>query len=1041
MNKLSAFLLISFVCYSKICISQAGKYDKNPSYSVKNYTDENGLPQNSVKSIVQDSEGFIWLATENGLVRFDGNNFKIYDKFQLGISSNRFVVFQPGMDDSGRNLFATTLDHLYISIDKGKLVLDSLYYKSCLNKIQLLIDKNVLPVISLGSPASFRQGEYPDNYVVPISGVGKFYICYHNRIEYYDNWRKKKVINANFSQLWDVFRLDGNLVSLNKNGTVTVYNGSVSNHGSNHKIIGDILNNVYFKRHPDKTTIHWNNAANQVFLYVNKSLYTIEFTGSGQVKTRLLIDDFDFETNFISSIYYDKTNRRLFLGSVTKGLFIFSERQFFVARFDDNEAENVFYAQTIVNDSTLMVPQGYTLGMKGARNKTIEEIPAVKKYVAYSQYFYTDKLGNRYGGDNASLFRFSTDGKKLLNHWKLGLKVEGLLHVQKDLLLIITDKGAIFTMNPMDKNPVPELFGKGPPKPQSMHLKQNTLWVPSQNGLYKIDIVSKKMTIIPGTKNLNIRSLYFSTPEQLWLTTYEDGFFLYEKGLLTHLPSDKNHYLNTSHCIIEDKGYFWIPTNKGLFSVLKSELLDYAKNKIDMPYFHRYSREDGFNTNEFNGGCEPCGLKMGNGFVSFPSLNGLVWFKPEYIQAEMPDNSIFLDQVSLNGKPFDFTGDSLYFPVDPTDIQILISSPYFGDVNNINITSKLFENGKKMYDWQTVANSGLIQITNLNSGEYTLLIKKKNGFGVDNYSYKIIKIFVKKAWYQSAVFQIIFVLIGLIVVLGLFYFYVKNRITNVIERNQQLERAIYGRTKDLQETLQVLRKSNRELGSQIHAQSGIVASITHDVRAPLNSVIYVVRHMQNLANKKEFERIPEMTGAVLDTSTRMKILLDNLLDYIKINVFHEEVEKEFVELHDLVEQKFNLFSNAYSKSPNLFINDVKPGTRVYANYQMVAIIVHNLIDNANKYTYKGQVRVFTETYTNDLHLVISDTGSGMPQPMVDWLNTKISDMPGGNLSKNKDRGLGLVIIKEVAELTGTGLWAHTGSGTSVEVIFHDFEAE
>ena len=57
-------------------------------FSVQNYTDENGLPQNSVKSIATDNAGFIWLATENGLVRYDGHQFDLFDKNQTQDNMN-----------------------------------------------------------------------------------------------------------------------------------------------------------------------------------------------------------------------------------------------------------------------------------------------------------------------------------------------------------------------------------------------------------------------------------------------------------------------------------------------------------------------------------------------------------------------------------------------------------------------------------------------------------------------------------------------------------------------------------------------------------------------------------------------------------------------------------------------------------------------------------------------------------------------------------------------------------------------------------------
>jgi len=62
-------------------------------YTIRHFTDENGLPQNSVKSIAADNAGFVWLATENGLVRFDGRSFKVMDHILPSALENRIALF------------------------------------------------------------------------------------------------------------------------------------------------------------------------------------------------------------------------------------------------------------------------------------------------------------------------------------------------------------------------------------------------------------------------------------------------------------------------------------------------------------------------------------------------------------------------------------------------------------------------------------------------------------------------------------------------------------------------------------------------------------------------------------------------------------------------------------------------------------------------------------------------------------------------------------------------------------------------------------
>ncbi|HWV31085.1 MAG TPA: two-component regulator propeller domain-containing protein, partial [Dyadobacter sp.] len=89
---------------------------QQPKYTLRHYTSENGLPQNSVATIAQDRDGFIWLTTYNGLVRFDGQAFLTFGKTGLGLKSNMFVGFLP---DAGR-LYALTNEHDYVKITDGQ---------------------------------------------------------------------------------------------------------------------------------------------------------------------------------------------------------------------------------------------------------------------------------------------------------------------------------------------------------------------------------------------------------------------------------------------------------------------------------------------------------------------------------------------------------------------------------------------------------------------------------------------------------------------------------------------------------------------------------------------------------------------------------------------------------------------------------------------------------------------------------------------------------------------------------------------------------
>src|SRR5688572_11032096 len=91
------------------------------SYSLKHYTSKNGLPQNSIRSMLMDDDRYLWMTTEGGLVRFDGQHFKIYNHFNLPeIKNDRFRSIIKTYDGK---ILATDLAGALFGINSGKIEL------------------------------------------------------------------------------------------------------------------------------------------------------------------------------------------------------------------------------------------------------------------------------------------------------------------------------------------------------------------------------------------------------------------------------------------------------------------------------------------------------------------------------------------------------------------------------------------------------------------------------------------------------------------------------------------------------------------------------------------------------------------------------------------------------------------------------------------------------------------------------------------------------------------------------------------------------
>ena len=168
--------------------------------------------------------------------------------------------------------------------------------------------------------------------------------------------------------------------------------------------------------------------------------------------------------------------------------------------------------------------------------------------------------------------------------------------------------------------------------------KDHKILMASPGNLIIYDVIKQRTKKIPCDKN-DIRSIFISKDNTIWVCTYSNGFSLFKNNRFYKMPIDNYSYLTSAHCINEDiNDHFWISTNKGLIEVDKKNLLAYYNDKSPV-YYHHYDSNNGFLTNEFNGGCQPCSAKLENGYFIYPSLNGLVAFHPNLCKLRIPQST------------------------------------------------------------------------------------------------------------------------------------------------------------------------------------------------------------------------------------------------------------------------------------------------------------------------------------------------------------------------------------------------------------------
>lgn len=1020
-----------FVKHDRVCLAQETAEYSIPGYHVKHYTDENGLPQNSVKSIARDSRGNMWLATERGLVRFDGRRFVKFGALAGSYLDQNISGFYLNPEKGPGDFLAMTQNHVWMRILEGKAMVDTSLKGYPLNRsVKAVKPRNPLLIEALPDLNEKSLIHYQD-YIISIypRPNGRHFAYDEHDITYYINNKLKKQFPFPGKSFIHFFCLGDDLYYLDENLKLTCFSGrgaAVNPRGS--ILEGPISAHLDYRS--KKYQIFWNNTTSQVFILLDKSLYFLHPAKNGALTSDLVLEGFDLTSSDIKTIYFDHETNRLFLGSQLYGLFIITKQPFRTVTAQSATPDNVYYAQTFLNDKNILTAKGTVFSLDSASLGAVAgHLKLLAKTVDWDQYsVIKDRAGYIWCKRREKLFRFDASGKRLISTWTINDEIKQLYKDHNGRIWIGTNTLGLYYIDPSEPDAHPRFFAGKHLSNISwiQHQTDEILWIGTGKGLYKIDLNTKKMSFIKGLANIYIRSLYVPDGQnEIWITTYTSGIFLLKNGKLSRLPLDKEQYLASAHCILEDKkGFFWITTNKGLFQVKRSDLLSYADKPFEL-YYHYYSKTAGFHTNEFNGGCQPCAISSPNGIVSMPSIDGLVWFAPKQTRPELPMQQIFVDW-NPEDSTATFDHDKVTVKAGTPELTVNITTPYFGDLYNLRISYRVFKDGKPLANWKALEESMRIAIPFSGGGNYKLSIRKVNGFGVNNLGYRDLSISVKKQWFETWWFRGV----AAALVLLIFYGILRQRVKKISNQNMILEAKINERTQHLEETLRILNTSGKELEQQIKTQRHLIASVTHDVRNPVRHMALALRYVQNLIENNQLEGAINAAKKIEENSERIFHLIDNMVSFIKPEAYRTISDFKSTNLSALVSERVQIFKDINGA---LVTVDIASDEFVNTDQKLLGVVIHNLADNAIKAKKGNKIEISAERRENELYLFFSDQGPGMPAELIDWLNT-VSSEENTALPAHYE-GLGLLMVKEITKILNISVHVANSPGACIRLQF------
>jgi signal transduction histidine kinase len=982
------------------------------NFLVKEYKVEDGLPIDVMKAVNQDSLGFIWIATDDGLVKYDGQSFTSY-KNQL---SNRYL-----------KAFLKTKSNKLIAIGDLDFVeihnkLDTVEFTHLIRGSHTVTDSTISypKAIFEDSEENIWLAEeeaivkYKDGKMKRYN-IGKEYRSseFDRSFQFYENSKKQLFIIAN-------------------NGSVFIFDTNIDHFRLLNYKLPSFINHVL-------------NINDTLYIASNQGLFFAIIDDGGLKK----ISKKKFNYGYISKLSL-APDSALLVCTYSYDMFIFkryNKDQYFKVNYEFNDIRSAYISKEgdywVATHKGLILLQHkiFDIPYRDPKSKFIESIEE------------NTENGKIYFCDKEYLSSLEKDAQ---GNW-----------IKKDIFFLAD---GFFQTLAFNRN------GLWASNAYSLMLFKNEKlfkkWDFQKYGYYIFDIVSDKNENVWLVQSKN-KYLYQITP---LLDTIRYKFPNYngldptvltisDSGIYIGCHGNKNHYLfykKFGSNIIEDislpldidskaefqitkllfhQGILWIASTHGLYKYKNNKIskIDLGKKFSDFVITVVYQLDKdhilfsnsyglfkfNINTEEYwiydeNVGL-PANVITDHGIfidskqrVWIGSSVGLAYTNAENLLNNSPTPTPVCVGATVNGKKVRFTKP--IFAAYGEYINLRFSSISFPEVK---ISYQWKFEGKNQ-DWQDFENNEL-KFSNLKSGKYVVWVRAKKNTGQSWSAPSSITLIIDKPfWAKLEFIVVVSILIILLVWLST---YIYSQI--VAKREALLQQLVRERTTELEMANQELSIRNQELDRFVYSAS-------HDLGAPLKSLLGLI----NLAKEENDRDTLDNYHNLMESSVkRLDEFIKEVISYSRNS--RQELFIEEINFKNLV---LNVIENLkYTDNFGLidFRIDIETDEIIWSDITRLRIILNNLISNAIKFHVcepdrKPFILVKLEKIDNNYQIVVEDNGRGIPSQF----QSKIFDMFYRVAGDVQGSGLGLYILKEtVDKLQGKVTVKSTeGVGTVFNII-------
>ena len=1052
-NKKINIILILVCIFS--CLKISTSYANiRESFNFKNITIEDGLSQSTVETIYQDSKGYIWIGTNDGLDRYNGYEFKHYkhDKYDKNSIANNYIV--DIIEDKNGYIWVSTIGGLsrinpdkdeiknyYSKEDSGNLSNSNLWQILCTKDNRLIAstidglnvyDKNKDKFTRI----LYKEGELPSQYIYSLEEDinGHIWVGTDNGLveldkdlnivkSYHDTIGDSDVYNVyddSKGNIW-VCTLDNGLFKINLDDkSVENYknnNSKISIPSNNVRdIISDSEGKLWIATDKGLCTFDYER---EEFITYNKKLYQSnsliddeifcllkDSSGLIWIGTYSGISRFNPNSNF-THFKLDPYEDNSISGNVIHGIYEDDDKTLWIG----------------TNESGVNIINGESIKHLNKENSNIvsdliEDITGFKNYIfigtneGLSVLVKNDKTAKNYTITNYT----TKDGLPSNKIRSLFIDSKGYLWIgtNKGLAILDTNNNKIIDITYiLDEMGVSDKFIRAVYEDSKGNYYIGCFL---EGGLIKINPNTKEYKIYKNIEN-DDSSISNNSIRYINEDLYGNILVGTSHGInILNLSTDKfNHYTekdglinNTIYGILVDKNNgIWMSTNAGI-----------SKLSTEDATFKNFTITDGLQSNEFNG--RAC-FKSKDGNMYFGGINGFNVFNSQDIELSTFEPKVIFDNFEINGtNKKDIS--NIKFKSNENNIKINF---FTNDYKNTKTTQYYYKLEGLENEWN-MTNSNSLVFANLGSGDYTLKIKTITQHGVMSDESSVHFTINPPIWRSNYAICIYLILIII-------------SILRYMHKVNTLDRLVNERTNKLRKEMEKNEQLFKKVLSLEQNKNNYFVNLSHELRTPLNVLSSINQLIKEFTKKDNFitpEKLSYYMGIMDRNCSRLLSLINNLIDHTKIENNSYIINKKDEDIVYLVEETV-LDMKDYIEEKGLeliFDTDVEEKVIRCDKVDIERCII-NLVGNAVKFTPEGGlIEVLLQDLDDKVKIIVKDNGIGISEENQKVIFDRFNQVVDESSEQKGGSGLGLTITKQLITLHNGEIYVESEVGVGSEFI-------